>query len=207
MIGELPRGTSVFHRTRVAHVILIAAGAMSLSCSSEPQPPELTPALAGAIISQRWARDEMNHLTVSLHSDSLIECGVRSDLWKLTETTDRGYKRTAYQLTDKGNKELFAIDLKESGKGHEITLRGPYLLEVTNITPGADPGTGNVEFHWEIDWDKAPAELKACVPKFEMSGNLVGLFRLYGLEWKLISYSKPEDVSAPGQSPPPTKPL
>jgi len=176
----------------VGRIIVTAASAMALGCSSEPPTPELTAAAASAQVSQRWAQDEMNHFTVSLHSDSLIECGVKNDLWKMVETTDRGYKRAAYQLTDKGNKAFFAIDLKESGKGHEITLRGPYRLEVTNIKPGSEPDTRNVEFRWDIDWDKAPAELKACVPKFEMSGNLVALFRLNGLEWKFISYSKPD---------------
>jgi len=195
-------------RRIVVSIVVVVASAMALGCSSEPQPPELTAALASTLILQRWARDEMNHFTVSLHSDSLIVCGVRNDLWKLAEIDERGYKRTAYQLTDKGNKELFAIDLKESGKGHEITLRGPYHLEVTNITPGSDPDTRNVEFHWDIDWDKTPAELKACVPKFELSGNLVGLFKLYGLEWRFISYSKPDDSSAPpGQSTTPAKPF
>jgi hypothetical protein len=189
--------------------VVMAAACMMLGCASEPQPPELTPASASALILQKWSRDELNHFTVNLHSDSLIECGVSNDLWKLAEVTDRGYTRTAYQLTDKGNKVLFAIDLKPSGKGHELTLRGPYLLEITNITPGAEPDARRVEYRWEIDWDKTPAELKACVPKFEMSGNLVGLFKLNGLEWRYLSYSKPEDSPAPAPpaGPAPDRPI
>ena len=175
----------------------MAASCIMSGCSSNAEPPDLTPPTANALILQRWSRDELNHFAISLHSDSLIECGVKNDLWKLAESTERGYRRTAYQLTDRGNRTLFAIDLKESGKGHEITFRGPYRLEITNITPGAEPDTRRVEFRWEIDWDKTPAELKACVPKFEMSGNLVGLFKLYGLEWRFLSYSKPDDASAP----------
>ncbi|MBZ5590824.1 MAG: hypothetical protein LAP39_01205 [Acidobacteriia bacterium] len=180
------------NRRIVVGVIVTVCGAMALGCSSEPQTPELTAAAASGLISQKWSQDELNHFAVDLHSNSLIECGVKNDLWKLVESTDRGYKRSAYQLTEKGNKSLFAIDLKESGKGHELTLRGPYHLEITNITSGSEPDTRRVEFRWEIDWDKTPAELKACVPKFELAGNLVGLFKLYGLEWRFVSYSKPD---------------
>jgi hypothetical protein len=181
---------------------VVAAGiCLTLGCSSEPKIPELTPALASTLITRKWSRDEFNHFPVSFHSDTLIECGVRNDLWKLAEISDRGYTRTAYQLTAKGAKTLFAIDLKGSGKGHEITLRGPYLLELTNITPGNDPDTRRVEFHWQIDWDKAAAELKACVPKFEMAGNLVGLFKLNGVEWSFVSYSKPEESPQPPAAP------
>lgn len=177
----------------------IALTALTTGCSSEPQPQELTTAGATAIIAQRWSRDELNHFTVSFHSDTLIACGVQNDLWKLVETVDRGFTRTAYQLTDQGSKALFAIDLKESGKLHEITLRGPYRFEVTGITPGSAPELRQVEIHWEIDWNKAPAEVKTCVPKFELSGTQMALFKLSGVEWKFISYIKPEDVVAPPQ--------
>ncbi len=140
---------------------------------------------------------------MTFHSDTLIGCGVQNDLWNLVETVDRGFTRSAYQLTARGSKVLFAIDLKESGKLHEITLRGPYRFEVTGITPGSQPDIRQVEIHWEIDWDKAPAELKACVPKFELSGSQVALFKLAGIEWRFLSYIKPEDVAAP---PPGTAP-
>jgi hypothetical protein len=185
-----------YHRNVIA-VIVITASCTMLGCSSEPQQPELTAAGASALISEKWSRDELNHFAVSLHSDTLIECGVGDDLWKLVESTDRGYTRTAYELTAKGSKALFAIDLRGPGRLHEVTLRGPYRLEVTNITPGPDPDTRRVEFHWEIDWDKAAPDLKLCLPKFELAGSLVGLFKLYGLEWKFVSYSKPEDSPSP----------
>lgn len=187
------------HLKNIIAVIAMAAGGTTVGCSSDPQPAELTPILASSLISQRWSREELNHFTVTFHSDTLIGCGVQNDLWKMVETVDRGFTRNTYQLTDKGNKELFAIDLKESGKSHEITLRGPYHFEVTNIAPGGQPELRQVEIHWEIDWDKAPAELKACVPKFEMSGAQVALFKLFGLEWRFLSYLKPEDVIAPPQ--------
>ncbi len=187
------------HLKNIIAVIAMAAGGMTVGCSSDPKPAELSPILASSLISQRWSREELNHFTVTFHSDTLIGCGVQNDLWKMVETVDRGFTRNTYQLTDKGNKELFAIDLKESGKSHEITLRGPYHFEVTNIAPGSQPELRQVEIHWEIDWDKAPAELKACVPKFEMSGTQVALFRLFGLEWRFLSYLKPEDVIAPPQ--------
>jgi hypothetical protein len=185
------------HHRDVIAVIAITAGCTMLGCSSEPPQPELTAPVASAMISEKWSQDLMNHFAVTLHSDTLIECGVGNDLWKLAETTDRGYTRTAYELTPKGSKALFAVDLKGPGRLHEVTLRGPYHLEVTNITPGPDPDSRRVEFHWEIDWDKALPELKACLPKFELAGNLVGLFKLYGLEWRFVSYSKPEDLPAP----------
>jgi hypothetical protein len=181
----------------VIALIAIAGACIAVGCSSEPQPAELTPDAATALVAQRWSRDELNHFTVTFHSDTLIGCGVQNDLWKLVETVDRGFTRNTYQLTDRGNKELFAIDLKESGKSHEMTLRGPYHFEVTNITPGSQPDIRQVEIHWEIDWDKAPAELKACVPKFELAGTQVARFKLFGLEWRFLSYIKPEDVTAP----------
>ncbi len=181
----------------VIALIAFAGACMTVACSSEPQPAELTPPAATALVAQKWSRDELNHFTVTFHSDTLIGCGVQNDLWKLVETVDRGFTRTAYQLTDRGNKELFAIDLKESGKSHQMTLRGPYRFEVTNITPGSQPDIRQVEIHWEIDWDKAPAGLKACVPKFELAGTQVARFKLFGLEWQFLSYIKPEDVTAP----------
>jgi len=181
----------------VIALLTLAGACLTAGCSSEPKPVELTPAAATAIVSQRWSRDELNHFSITFHSDTLIGCGVQNDLWKMVETVDRGFTRNTYQLTDRGNKELFAIDLKESGKSHEITLRGPYRFEVTNITPGSQPDVRQVEIHWQIDWDKAPAELKACVPKFELSGSPVALFKLFGVEWRFLSYLKPEDVVAP----------
>jgi hypothetical protein len=181
----------------VIAVIAIAVGCMEVGCSSEAKPADLTDVGASALISQRWSRDELNHFTVIFHSDTLIECGVQNNLWNLVETEDRGLTRRAYQLTERGSKVLFAIDLKESGKLHEITLRGPYRFDVTGITPGSQPNIRQVEIHWEIDWDKAPAELKACVPKFELSGTQVALFKLMGQEWGFLSYFKPEEVIAP----------
>ena len=178
-------------------VIAMVAGCTAPGCSSNAQPAELTPVTASALISQKWAGDELDHFSVILHSDTLIGCGGTNDLWKLVETVDRGYTRRAYQLTEKGNKVLFAIDLKESGKGHEITLRGPYSFEITNITPGTQPDTRIVEFQWQIDWAKAPADLKLCLPKFELTGHEVALFRLDGIAWKFISYLRPEDVPPP----------
>jgi hypothetical protein len=185
-------------RDLIAIGVITAASFMTLGCSSEARPADLTPTAAGAVISQNWSQDLLNHFRIVFHSDTLIECGVKNDLWKLSETIDRGYKRTSYQLTEKGNKVLFAIDLKESGKGHEVTLRGPYRFEIIGITPGTQPENRNVELRWEVDWEKAPAELKACVPKFELSGHEVGIFSQNDTGWKLLSYLKPEDaVPAP----------
>jgi hypothetical protein len=189
------------HHRNVVAVLVITASCTMLGCSSEPPLPELTAPTASALISDKWSRDEMNHFAVSLHSDTLIECGVGNNLWKLVESTDRGYTRTAYELTEKGSKVLFAIDLQGPGRLHEITLRGPYSFEITKITPGPDRNSRRVEFHWEIDWDKAPPDLKVCLPKFELAGSLVGLFKLYGQEWRFVSYSKTESSPAHGNSP------
>lgn len=183
---------------------VIALNAMTLGCSSEAQPADLTVMQASAIISQNWSQNVLNHFPVVFHSDTLIECGVKNDLWKLTETVDRGYTRRSYQLTEKGSKVLFAIDLKESGKGHQITLRGPYRFEIIGLTPGTQPDTRNVELRWEVDWEKTPTELKACVPKFEMSGHEVALFKQFDRDWKFLSYLKPEDAAQqPAAAPPP----
>jgi len=100
-----------------------------------------------------WSQEQMNHFKVTFHSDSLIECGVKNDLWKLEEVTDRNGNAwsTTYRLTDKGSRMLTAIDLQESGRGHQILLKGPYRIEVTGITNGSQPDTRNVAFRWDID--------------------------------------------------------
>ena len=189
------RAVADFNLRNLVAVAAICVSVMTLGCSSEAQPADLTVMQASAIISQNWSQNVLNHFPVVFHSDTLIECGVTNDLWKLTETIDRGYTRRSYQLTEKGSKVLFAIDLKESGKGHEITLRGPYRFEITGITPGAQPDTRNVDVRWEVDWEKAPAELKLCVPKFELSGHVVALFKQFDRDWKFLSYLKPEDAA------------
>jgi hypothetical protein len=186
------------YRKRIT-VLVITAGL--LGCSSEPPLPELAAPAASALISEKWSQDLMNHFAVSFHSDTLIECGVSHELWKLVETTERGYTRKAYELTPKGSKVLFAIDLQGGAKLHEITLRGPYRFEITNILPGPEPDSRKVEFHWEIDWDKAPPDLKLCLPKFELAGTLVGLFKLDGQQWRFVSYSKPGSSSPQGNPP------
>jgi hypothetical protein len=182
---------------RKASVILaMAAVCMAVGCSSDPDPPpppdDLSPIGASTIISQKWSHDELNHFTVTFHSDTLIGCGVQNDLWKHVETPHMGFTISKYDLTEAGRKALFAIDLKESGKFHDVTLQGPYLLEVIGITPGTEPDTRQVAIHWEIDWDKAPAGLKACLPRFELSGPQVALFKLVGQEWTLLSFVKPQ---------------
>ncbi|HLY19722.1 MAG TPA: hypothetical protein VKR61_20995 [Bryobacteraceae bacterium] len=187
-------------------LLLTAAGAM-IGCGSDPPPPpDLTPPAAAAAISQKWAQEQMNHFKVTFHSDDLVECGVKNDLWKLVEVTDRNGNAwsTAYRLTDKGNKIVTAISLKESGRGHEILLKGPYRIEINGITDGAQPYTKNVAFRWDIDWDKSPVDLKACLPRFELSGNSVALFQLdqSGTFWNFISYLNPEDIPPPQDSAP-----
>jgi hypothetical protein len=178
-----------------------------LGCGSDPPPPpDLIPQEAGAQISDKWSHEEMNHFKVTFHSDDLVECGVKNDLWKLVEVTDRNGNAwsTTYRLTEKGNKIVTSINLKESGRGHEVLLRGPYRVEVTSITDGAQPGTKNVGFRWDIDWDKASADLKACMPRFELSGNEVALFQLDNNAWKFVSYLNPEDIQPPPDGAPPT---
>src|SRR5450755_175759 len=107
-------------RLTVTVLVTIVSSAMT-GCSSEPAtPPELTQALAGALIAERWSQEEMNHYRVVFHSDTLVECGVKNDLWRLTQVTDReGNAWTStYQLTERGRQILTSIDLKESGRGH-----------------------------------------------------------------------------------------
>ncbi len=57
-----------------------------------------------------------------------------------------------------------------------------------------------VAIRWELDWNKAPAGLKACLPRFELSGSQVALFKLSGQEWKVLSFLKPADVTPPPQA-------
>jgi hypothetical protein len=189
-----------------AVILVMAAVSMAVGCSSDPEPPpqpaDLSPIAAATLISQKWAQDEFNHFTVTFHSDTLIGCGVQNDLWKHVDTPHMGFTISTYALTEAGRKALFAIDLKESGKFHEVILQGPYVLEVTGITPGSEPDTRQVAIRWDIDWNKAPAALKACLPRFELSGSQVGLFKLVGQEWSFLSFLNPADVIAPPQATP-----
>jgi hypothetical protein len=212
MLGEFSarRGMGMMRKAadpnlrKAAVVLAMAALAMGAGCSSDPDPPpgpeELNAIGASTLISQKWSHGELNHFTVTLHSDTLIECGIQNDLWKRVETPYQGFTVSTYQLTPAGRKALFAIDLKESGKFHEVTLQGPYLVEVTGITPGGEPDARQVAFHWELDWAKAPAGLKACLPRYELSGSQVALFKPSGLQWSFLSFLKPEDLAAPPQA-------
>ena len=190
---------------RTAAVLLAMASVfMAVGCSSEPDPPpqpeDLSPSGASALIMQKWSQDELNHFTVTFHSDTVIACGAQNDLWKRVETPFRGLTVISYQLTAAGRKALFAIDLKESGKFHEVILQGPYSVEVTGITPGGQPDTRQAAIRWDIDWTKAPAGLKACLPRFELHGSQVALFKLDGQQWSLLSFLHPEDAAAPAQA-------
>src|ERR1022692_753944 len=73
-------------------------------------------------------------------------------------------------------------------------LKGPYRIEVNGITDGSQPGTKQVAFRWDIDWDKASDDLKACIPRFELSGNEVALFQLDNNNWRFVSYLNPEEL-------------
>ena len=189
--------------TNTVAILVIVISCMTVGCSSDgPLPPPLTAQSAAALVTQKWSGDELNHFKVLLHSDTLIECGVNNELWKLGEVTDRSGRAwgTAYNLTEKGKKILFSIDLKESGRGHEIVLRGPYRFDITGILDGTAPANKRVKLHWQIDWDNAPAELKACLPRFELSGSETALFELSDEGWRFASYLKPADAAVPPQS-------
>jgi hypothetical protein len=198
------RGIShVSVRNGTAVLLSAVMGALVGCASDPPPPPDLTPQAAAAAISEKWSREEMNHFKVTFHSDDLVECGVRNELWKLVEVTDRNGNTwsTTYKLTDRGNKVITAIALKESGRGHEILLKGPYRIEITGITDGIQPGTKNVAFRWDIDWDRAPEDLKSCIPRFELSGNEVALFQLDNITWRFTSYLNPEEIPPPPAPP------
>jgi hypothetical protein len=195
-------------RNSLAVLLVAAFGALTGCGSDPPPPPDLDPQTAANAIAQLWVHEQMNHFKVTFHSDDLIECGVRNDLWKLVEVTDSKGNAwsTTYRLTDKGGKIVTQINLKESGRGHEILLKGPYRIEVggNGITDGSQPNTKQVAFRWDIDWDKASDDLKACLPRFELSGNQTALFQLDNNNtWVFVSYMNPEDVI---QAPPPPPP-
>jgi hypothetical protein len=189
------------YRKKVVAALAMAVACLAAGCSSSPDlPPDLTPNLASALISQRWSHEELNHFTVTFHSDTLIACGIQNDLWKHVETQHEGLTISTNQLTEAGKKALFAIDLKESGKFHEVILQGPYLVEPTGMTPGGQPDQRQVAIRWEIDWAKAPAGVKACFPRFELSGTQVALFQLAGQGWNFLSFLKATEVTPPPQA-------
>ena len=196
----MTRKVTELYLRKAAVVLAMAAVCMAVGCSADPPPEDLSSIAASTLISQKWAQNELNHFTVSFHSDTLIGCGVQNDLWKRVETPYQGVTISTYQLTESGRKAIFAIDLKESGKSHEVILQGPYLNEVTGITPGSQPDTRQVAIRWDIDWNKAPAGLKACLPRSELSGSQVALFKLTGQEWSFLSFLKPEEVTTPPQA-------
>ena len=197
----MTRKVTDLYLRKAAVVLAMAAVCMAVGCSADPPPPEdLSSIAASTLISQKWAQNELNHFTVTFHSDTLIGCGVQNDLWKRVETPYQGVTISTYQLTETGRKAIFAIDLKESGKSHEVILQGPYLNEVTGITPGSQPDTRQVAIRWDIDWSKAPAGMKACLPRSELSGSQVALFKLTGQEWSFLSFLKPEEVTTPPQA-------
>ena len=170
-------------------------------CSSDPDPPpDLSADEASGQIAQKWSHDESSHFKVTFHSDSLIGCGVQNGLWKLVETPHDGFTISTYQLTEVGRKALFAIDLKDSGRYHEIILEGPYSVEVTGMAPGGTPDTRQVTIRWDLDWSKAPAGIKACLPRFELTGKQVALFKLSDQGWRLVSLQTPADGNAPVQA-------
>ena len=199
---NMPRMVRRLLRNAELALLAAAIGALAGCGSDPPPPPDLTPQAAADTISQLWAHEQMNHFKVTFHSDTLVECGVKNELWKLVEVTDQKGNAwsTTYQLTDRGSKSVTAISLQESGRGHQILLKGPYRIEVKGITDGSQPGTKQVAFRWDIDWDKASEDLKSCVPRFEMSGTETALFQLDGMTWKFVSYMNPEEIQAP---PPP----
>ena len=61
--------------------------------------------------------------------------------------------------------------------------------------------TKNVAFRWDIDWDRAPEDLKSCIPRFELSGNEVALFQLDNITWRFTSYLNPEEIPPPPAPP------
>ena len=183
-------------RTYLKLLCLLTPLLAAPGCSSDPPPPpELTPALARQIIVRKWSQGEMNHYRVTFHSDTLVSCGVTNGLWKLEEIKDAGGNAwsNAYRLTDSGSHMMHSIDLKESGRGHQVVLRGPYQAEITGISDATQPPNKRVAFKWTIDWDKAPAGLKACLPRFELSGAELAEFDLVDNAWNLTAYLNPAD--------------
>jgi hypothetical protein len=181
-------------------VVLLAASCLTCGCSSDPPPPVLTPALARNVIAQKWEQGELNYYRVTFHSDSLIPCGVQNGLWMLDEVKDASGNAwsMAYRLTEKGSRIVHSIDLKESGKGHQMVLRGPYQAVINSITDGAQPTSKQVAFQWLIDWGKASEDLKACLPRFELTGAEVAQFDLIdNSTWTFAAYVTQAGIPSP----------
>jgi len=178
-------------------IVFAMAAICMAGCSSDPAPPDdLSPDMASAILSQKWSHEEPSHFKVTFHSQSLIACGIQNGLWKPVETPHDGFTISTYQLTEAGRKALFEINLKESGRYHEVTLQGPYAVEVTGIAPGSAPNTREVTIRWDLDWNQAAAGVKACLPRFELTGKQMALFQLFGREWRFVSLQTPADGNA-----------
>ena len=185
-------------------VVAMAAICMA-GCSSGPIPiDDLSPDMARALIAQRWSHDELNHFTVTFHSDTLIACGLENGLWKQVEIPHDGFTISTYQLTEAGRKALFAINLKDTGRYHEVILQGPYTVDVMGLA-GSGPDTRQVAVRWDLDWKQAPAALKACLPRFELTGKQIAQFKLVGRDWRFVSFQTPGDGNATTQASAETK--
>src|ERR1022692_3170933 len=147
-------------------VLLVAAVGTLVGCGSDPPPPpDLVPQAAAAAIAERWSQEQMNHFKSDLpfrrpgrmrRKERSLEAGG-------SDGSQRQCLDDDISFDEKGTKIVTAISLQESGRGHEILLKGPYRIEVNGITDGSQPGTKQVAFRWDIDWDKAPDDLKACI--------------------------------------------
>ena len=67
---------------------------------------------------------------------------------------------------------------------------------------GPQPNLKKVGFRWTIDWDKAPEDMKACFPQFELTGNEGALFAINDptQPWMVASLLKADEVGAAGAS-------
>src|SRR5690348_13691219 len=94
-------------RTVIGAIVTWAGLTLSGCGWSDPPPlPDLTPASAAGAIVDKWTHEELNHFRVVFHSDTVVQCGVQNDLWKLVEVKDPGGNTltSKYQLTERGKK-------------------------------------------------------------------------------------------------------
>jgi hypothetical protein len=73
------------------------------------------------------------------------------------------------------------------------------MMKDSVVLLGHSPVARSIAERWRLG---SRPDLKACVPRFELSGSQVALFRLVGQEWSLLSFLNPTDAIATSSNAP-----
>lgn len=120
-----------------------------------------------------------------LHEKDFIQCGLQAGLW----AREKRYAHIhAMALTDKGERAFTLINL-QLDEGHEsedfVDSKPPLKAHVSAISQGDKPTLRRVSYTWQVRWDKAAPELKACLTEEQTIGAADAIVELYDDGWRL----------------------